>query len=97
MYWPTEWTLIHHCICQLVLRFDLVCNDILKKNSINFIQFLLQILDPFGNGLCFYLLDMLCFEKRVRDSCIDEVAFSRIRKTASRSVYSKFEPFVSSN
>lgn len=54
----------------------------------------LQILDSFGNGLCFFLLDLLCVEKGVCSGCNNEVAFSCIRTTAARSVYSKINLFL---
>ncbi|THG17936.1 hypothetical protein TEA_023128 [Camellia sinensis var. sinensis] len=35
-------------------------------------HYLLPILHPFGDGLCLYLLDMLCIEKGIRDNCFHE-------------------------
>ncbi|KAF5958107.1 hypothetical protein HYC85_005332 [Camellia sinensis] len=57
------------------------------RNYIIYDTALFQILDPFGDGLCLYLLDMLCIEKGIRDNCFHEVAFPCFKTSTPRSVY----------
>lgn len=46
-----------------------------------------QVLGSYSDGLCRYLLDMLCVAKGVCKSCVNAVAVSCIRKTPCRSIY----------
>ncbi|KAL7248141.1 hypothetical protein ACSBR2_002950 [Camellia fascicularis] len=57
------------------------------RNYIIYATALFQILDPFGDGLCLYLLDMLCIERGIRDNCFHEVAFPGFKTSTPRSVY----------
>ena len=54
----------------------------------------LQVLCPCSNGICYYNLDMLFFEKRIWDDCKYAVAFHSIRKTPTWSVYCKLDRFL---
>lgn len=58
---------------------------------INSVTHMLQILDPSGHGLCFYLLDMPYFKKRVWNSCCNEIAFSCIWTAPSWPIHSKIK------
>ena len=51
----------------------------------------LQVVESYSDGLCLYLLDMLCAAKGVWNNCLDAVAVSWIRKTSSRSIYSEMK------
>jgi len=53
----------------------------------------LQILGSYSDGLCLYFLDLLCTTEGVRESCINEVAISFLRKTSSGSIHSKMGIF----
>ncbi|KAL7248156.1 hypothetical protein ACSBR2_002964 [Camellia fascicularis] len=57
------------------------------RNYIIYATALFQILNPFGDGLCLYLLDMLCIEKGIRDNCFHEVAFPCFKTSTPRLVY----------
>lgn len=48
----------------------------------------LQVLDSHSDGLCVYILDMLCAKNGVCENSGHEIALSGIRETQTGSIYS---------
>ena len=92
---------LYNCLyCNSFMQFLL--SIILIFNNIYFFFFIgimtwisiilitgLQVLVPYSDGLCLHLLDMLSAAKGIWHNCINAVTISCIRKTPSRSIYSK--------
>ena len=79
--WFILFTLSKNVACTSFLLSYFDCH------KVSFLISLLQILDSHSNGLCLYILDVLCFEEGIWDNYINEIAVYCFRTSTSRSIY----------